>query len=144
MGCRELVKIDYKKPSHIRGVIEFNGLYMPVIDPGILLLGRPSMLSNLSCILTVPHRWQYQQYYTGIIIEDLDELIEYAGSKPGFKPFRDISINIRFVIDMRQSPGAESWLYENHQMLTISRNENQREQDYIAFRQICSGRNVFA
>jgi len=41
-GCRELIKLDYKKPTHIRGVIEFNGLYIPVIDPAILLLGRPS------------------------------------------------------------------------------------------------------
>jgi hypothetical protein len=138
LGCRELISLDYKKPTHIRGVIEFNGLYIPVIDPGILLLGRPSAFSNLSCILIVPHRWQHQLYYTGIVIEDIDEIMEFASSEPNIEPPRDISVNIRFVIDLRKSPGAESWLYENHRMLDICRNENQQERDYIAFKRICS------
>ncbi|MGA2324048.1 MAG: chemotaxis protein CheW [Sedimentisphaerales bacterium] len=138
MGCRELIKLDYEKPTHIRGVIEFNGLYIPVIDPGILLLGRPSAFSNLSCILIVSHHWEYQQYYTGVVIEDIDEIMEFASSEPGVEPLREVSVNIRFVFDMRKSPGAESWLYENHRMLEICRNENQQEQDYIAFKRICS------
>jgi hypothetical protein len=140
LGCRELIKLDYKKPTHIRGVIEFNGIYIPVIDPGILLFGRPSAFSNLSCILIVPHRWQNQQFYTGVIIEDIDEIMEFASSEPGIEPLRDISVNIRFVLDMRKSPGAESWLYENHRMLEISRNENQHEQDYLAFKRIWSNK----
>jgi len=119
LGCRELIKLDYKKPTHIRGVIEFNGLYIPVIDPGILLLDRPSAFSNLSCILIVPHRWEHQQYYTGIVIEDIDEIMEFASSEFDIEPPRDISVNIRFVLDMHKSPGAESWLYDNHRMLVI-------------------------
>jgi chemotaxis signal transduction protein len=138
LGCRELIKLDYKKPTHIRGVIEFNGLYIPVIDPGILLLGRPSVFSNLSCILIVLHRWQHQQYYTGVVIEDIDEIMEFASNEPGIEPLRDISVNIRFVLDMSKSPGAESWLYENHQILEFCRNEYQHEQDYIAFKRKCS------
>ncbi len=144
LGCRELIKFDYKKPTHIRGVIEFNGLYIPVIDPGILLLGRPSAFSNLSCILIVPHRWENQQYYTGVVIEDIDEIMEFASSEPDIEPLRDISVNIRFVLDMRKSPGAESWLYENHRMLDICRNENQQEQDYIAFERRCSEKMLSA
>jgi hypothetical protein len=137
LGCRELIKLDYKKPSHIRGIIEYNGLYVPVIDPAILLLKRPTPLNNLSCILIAPHRWGSQQFYTGIVIEDIDEIMEFATSDPGIGPLRDISVNIRFVLDLRKSPGAESWLYENHRMLDICRNENQQEQDYIAFKRIC-------
>lgn len=144
LGCRELVKLDYEKPTHIKGVIEFNGLYIPVIDPGILLLGRPSAFSNLSCILIVPHRWENQQYYTGVVIEDIDEIMEFASSEPGIEPLRDVSVNIRFVLDMRKSPGAESWLYENHRMLDICRNEYQQEQDYIVFKRICSEKMVHA
>jgi chemotaxis signal transduction protein len=138
LGCRELIKLDYKKPTHIRGVIEFNGLYIPVIDPGILLLGRPSVFSNLSCILIVPHRWENQQYYTGVVIEDIDEIMEFASSEPDIEPLRDISVNIRFVLDMGKSPGAESWLYENYRMLEICRNEYQHEQDYIVFKRRCA------
>jgi hypothetical protein len=144
LGCRELIKLDYEKPTHIRGVIEFNGSYIPVVDPGILLLGRPSVFSNLSCILIVPHRWENQQYYTGVVIEDIDEIMEFASSEPGVEPLRDISVNIRFVFDMRKSPGAESWLYENHRMLDICRNENQQEQNYIVFKRICSEKMVNA
>lgn len=139
LGCRELIKLDYKKPTHIRGVVEFNGSYIPVIDPGILLLGRTTSLNNMSCILVVPHFWEHQRFFTGIIIEDIDEIMEFASSEPGIDPIRDISINIRFVFDLRKSSGAESWLYENHRMLDICRSESQQEQDYIAFKQICSG-----
>jgi hypothetical protein len=138
LGCRELIKLDYKKPTHIRGVIEFNGLYIPVIDPGILLLGSPSIFSNLSCILIIPHHWQQHQYYTGIIIEDIDEIVELAYSVANVEPLRDLSVNIRFVLDMRKSPGAESWLYENHRMLDICRNENQHQQDFLAFKRMWS------
>jgi chemotaxis signal transduction protein len=142
LGCRELIKLDYKKPTHIRGVIEFNGLYIPVIDPGILLLGRPSEFNNLSCILIVPHRWEYQHYDTGIVIEDIDEIIKLASSQPDIDPPGKISVNMRFVLDLRNSPGAESWLYENHRMLDICRNESHAEQDYIAFKRICSEKTL--
>jgi chemotaxis signal transduction protein len=138
LGCRELIKLDYKKPTHIRGVVEFNGLYVPVIDPSILLLGRPTSFSNLSRMLIFPHHWEHQQFYTGIIIEDIDEIMEYASSEPDIELLKDISVNIRFVLDVRKSPGAESWLYKNHQMLGVCRRENQQEQDYIAFKRICS------
>jgi hypothetical protein len=144
LGCRELIKLDYKKPTHIRGVIEFNGVYIPVMDPGILLLGRPTKFNNLSCILIVPHRWEHQQYYTGIVIEDIDEIMEFASSEPNIDPPMNISANIRFVFDLRKSPGAESWLYENHRMLDICRNEKQQEQDYIAFKRICSEKMLSA
>ena len=142
IGCRELVKLDYKKPTHIKGIIEFNSLFIPVIDPCILLLGRPTPLNNLSCILIVPHKWQHQQYYTGIVIEDIDEIMEFASSQPDIEPLKGMSINIRFVIDMRKSPGVESWLYENHRMLEICRNESQIEQDYLTFKRICSEKMV--
>ena len=137
VGCRELIKLDYKKPSHIRGVIEYNGLYIPVIDPCILLLGRSSEFNSLSCILIVPHRWEYQQYYTGIITESIDEITELAACQSDANHEKNISINIRFVLDLHKSPGAESWLYENHRMLDICRNESQAERDYIAFKRIC-------
>lgn len=142
VGCRELIKLDYKKPTHIRGVIEYNGLYIPVIDPGILLLGRPSEFNNLSCILIIPHRWEYQQFYTGIVMENIDEITELAACQPNANPIRNISINIRFILDLRKSPGSESWLYENHRMLDDCRNESQAELDYIAFRQICSKQHL--
>jgi hypothetical protein len=148
LGCRELIKLDYKTPSHIRGVIEYNGLYVPVIDPAILLLNRPTPLNNLSCILIAPHRWEHQQFYTAILIEDIDEIMEFATSQPGIGPLRDISINMRFVLDMRKNTGMESWLYENHQILETCRREYQpldnqlrdelQEQDYIALTQTCS------
>ena len=138
IGCRELVKLEYKKPTHIRGVIEFNGLFIPVIDPGILLLGRPSAFSNLSCILIIPHRWQHQMFYTGVFVEDIDEIMDIASDRPDVEPLRDISVNIRFILDMRKSPGAESWLYENHRILEINRREYQQEQDYIAFSRKCA------
>jgi len=64
--------------------------------------------------------------------------MEFASSEPNIEPTRDVSANIRFVFDLRKSPGADSWLYENHKMLVICRNESQQEQDYIAFKQIRS------
>jgi hypothetical protein len=148
LGCRELIKLDFKKPSHVRGVIEFNGLYIPVIDPAILLLNRPTPLNNLSCILITPHRWGPQQFYTAIVIEDIDEIMEFATSQPGIGPLRDISVNMRFVLDMHKNSGMESWLYENHQLLEACRRQCQPvdseireelfEQDCIAFTHTCS------
>lgn len=147
LGCRELVKLDFKRPSHIRGVIEFNGLYVPVIDPAILLLNRPTPLNNLSCILIIPHRWGTQQFYTAIVIEDIDEIMEFATSQPGIGPLRETSVNMRFVLDMHKNSGMDSWLYENHQILEACRRNSQPvddeigeelpEQNYIGFARAC-------
>lgn len=142
MGCRELTKPDYNKITHISGVIEFNCSYIPVIDPSKLLLGKPSVFSNLSCILVISHHWEYQQFYTGIVIEDIDEIMEFALSNPDIDPLRNISVNIRFVFDLRKNTNAQSWLYENHRILEVCRNESQAEQDYFAFRQICSKQHL--
>jgi hypothetical protein len=134
VGCRELVILDYKKPTHIRGVIEFNGAYIPVIDPGILSLGEPTRFSNLSCILIVPHGVENQKLHTGIIIGDIDEIMEFASSEAP----KNISVNIGFVLDMRKDCGMEPWLYENHRMLDACRRESLQEKDYIDFEKICS------
>ncbi len=140
LNCTELIKLDYETPTHIRGVVEFNGTYIPVIDPAILLLGRPTKFNNLSCILIIPHRWNYQQFHTGILIENIDEIMELASGGLDIEPFEDISPNMRFTLDMLKSSGKEQWLYENYCLFDAHRREQQQEQDYIAFKRICSDR----
>jgi len=54
-GCREIVIPDYKRPSYIRGMIEVEGKYIPVIDPNIYYLSQPTQLTNLACILVLEH-----------------------------------------------------------------------------------------
>jgi hypothetical protein len=70
-GCGEIVIPDYKRPSYIRGMIEFEGNYIPVIDPNIYYQGQPTQLTNLACILVIRHFYEYRNHQTGIILEAL-------------------------------------------------------------------------
>lgn len=96
-GCREILIPDYKTPSHIRGVIELDGKYIPVIDPRISFHGEPAELSPSACILVIEYDHEYQKRYTGVIVPDFQEVTNLvAGNyKPGtaYEP----SFNVRFI-----------------------------------------------
>lgn len=135
-GCREIVIPDYKRPSYIRGMIEFEGKYIPVIDPSIYYRSQPTRLTNLSCILVVKHVYQCRNHQTGIILEDIEEIINLATGNYKTMAMRSLSFNIRFVVRILKKANACKLLSDTHISINLCEQQKQANADFVAFSEI--------
>jgi chemotaxis signal transduction protein len=135
-GCREIIFPDYKIPTYIKGMIEFDGNYIPVIDPKMYFENRSSELTNLTCIIVIEHFYEYQNRQTGIIIEDIEEVQNLAaGSYRSQRP-NVSTVNIRFILKVLKKVNKEKLLNDTHFSIDTREVQKQANADYIAFREI--------
>ena len=119
-GCREIVCLDYKLPSYIKGMIKYEGDYISVIDPNIYFTGQQSMLSNLACILILEYVSNSRRYKTGIIIEDIDEIMSLAADCHERTGFTEPStFNMSFIFNILKKGQAEQFLSNTQALLDM-------------------------
>ena len=143
-GCKELMLSDHKKPTHIKGVIEFEGRYIPVIDPSIWLCGESTRLDHGTCILVVPHTCEYRQYKTGILIQDSEEIMNLAADAYKHGAVKGTSFNMRFVLEIPKSAFASKFLADSHSAFDLCEEQKRMDNDFATFRKILSRRLVHA
>lgn len=163
-GCREIMIPDYKTPTHIRGTIEFEGISIPVIDPGIFFHQNPANATNSTCILVVEHIHESRIKHTGIIIEDIEEIMNLAAGMYKNGTADPLTFNMRFILEMadnfvpvqfqsriavagpradircRRSKkvAANELLSDTHLAFDICEREKQADTDFAAFQEITS------
>ena len=94
-GCRAIMIPDYKTPTHIRGMMEFEGALIPVIDPGISFHNQSAHLSHAACILVVEHGHESRRRRTGVIIEDFEEVMNLAAGSYGSGALKPSTFNTK-------------------------------------------------
>lgn len=135
-GCREIVIPAYKTPVHIIGMIKSDEKFIPVIDPMIWFRGEPTRLTDSACILVVEHSYEYKQFKTAIIINDIEELMNLvAGSYERHVPKR-VSFNVRFVLELYGNSPANDFLTDSHIKLRLCREQKDIEDDFAAFKEL--------
>lgn len=137
-GCREIVIPDYKTPTHIRGMIEFDGRLIPVIDPGQFFHNKPVRITNAACILIIEHDHQCRSRRTGILIEDIEEIMNLAAGNYRTKVLRPSTFNMRFVLNLFEKVVMNELLSDTHMALDLCEREKQAELDFTTFRDIVS------
>jgi chemotaxis signal transduction protein len=135
-GCREIVIPDYKTSTYIRGMIEFEGNYIPVIDPNIYYQGQPSQLTNLACILVIEHIYECRSQRTGIIMGDIEEIINLVAGSYKTSIMKPSTFNMRFVLKILKKADADSLLSDTHTSINLRERQKQANADFIAFREI--------
>jgi len=135
-GCREIVIPDYKKPSYIRGMIEFEGNYIPVIDPNIYYRSQPTQLTNLACILVIKHVHECRNHQTGIILEDIKEIMNLVTSNFRNMVLKTLPFNLRFVLKVLKRSNAYKLLSDTHMSISLCEQQKQANADFIAFSEI--------
>ena len=113
-GCREIMCLDYDVPSYIKGIIKFDKDFISVVDPNIYFRNQQSSLNNLTCILVVDHIFEYRECRTGIIIEDIDEIMNLSEKVFAVKDIDSMPNNFyqilrNYLICMK----SENTYYEN-------------------------------
>ncbi len=137
-GCREILIPDHKTPTHIRGIIEFDGTFVPVIDPGIFFERKATVVTNSACILVIEHIHESRTRRTGIIIEDIDEIMNLAAGSYGGGALVPSTVNMSFVTKMLDKAAANDLLSDTHFAFDLYAREKQAEADFALFQKIAS------
>ena len=137
-GCKELMLSDQKKPTHIKGVIEFEDRYVPVIDPSIWLCGEATRLDHCTCILVVRHSFGYRQFKTGILIQDSEEIMNLAVDAYKHGALKGTTFNMRFVLELPNSAFASKFLADSHLAFNLCEEQKRMDNDFATFRKILS------
>ncbi len=143
-GCREIVIPDYKRPSYIRGMIEFEGNYIPVIDPNIYYRSQPTQLTNLACILVIEHPYECRKHQTGVIIEDIKEIMNLAAGSYKTMALKTLTFNIRFVLKVLKKADTYELLSDTHMSINLREQQKQANADFVAFSEIAGRKLVHA
>lgn len=137
-GCKEIIIPDYKKPVHVRGMIEFDGNYIPVIDPGIWFCGEPTQLTTSACILVVSCSYEYRKFETGILVRDTEEIMNLAAGSYKFADPRECPFNIRFILEISRNDAVNDFLADSHFKLSLCERQKRIDDDFSAFKEIAS------
>ena len=124
-GCRELVIPGYKRLSYIMGMIRFEENYIPVIDPNIYYRSQPTQLTNLACILVIEHIHECQNHQTGIILEDIKEIMNLATGNYKNMALKTSPFNIRFILKLLKRADTYKLLSDTH--ISINLHEQQKQ-----------------
>lgn len=143
-GCRELVIPDYKRPSYIRGMIEFAANYIPVIDPNIYYRSQPTHLTNLACILVIEHVHECRNHQTGIILEDIKEIMNLATGGYKNMALKTLPFNVRFILKVLKRANVYELLSDTHMSINLHKQQKQANADFISFSEIVERELVHA
>ena len=124
-GCKEIMCFDYELPSYIKGLIKYDENYIPVVDPNIYFQGQLSMINNLACIVIIDSIRNCCEYRTGIIIEDIDEILNFAaGNYINMSSAIQLTFNMTFIIDVLRKGPYEQFLFNTQKLLNIREKRN--------------------
>lgn len=124
-------------PKNILGMIEFEPSYIPVVDLSTAFGTKPINIDHSKCILIVEHEYKSLKLYTGIIIQDFEEIEKLAAGifKPGIR--FGASTNMNYVLKMCNNHNDEhEILVESHRILSLlkeSETEIDREYSNLQF-----------
>jgi hypothetical protein len=137
-GCREIVIPEYKMPVHIRGMIEFEESLIPVIDPGIYFYDKSTQITNSTCILVIEHNHECRTRRTGILIEDMEEIMNLAAGNYKTGALKPSSFNMRFILETSKNVAANKLLSDKHMAFELCEQQKQADEDFVIFQKIIS------
>jgi chemotaxis signal transduction protein len=138
LGSRDIVALKDKTPSQIRGLVEFNSVHIPVIDLNLQLYSEPTLLGNSSCIFIVKHRYNDEDCYSGILIEDITQVLDLVEAL-GTKSLKsDLNKITKFVTQIDTPKNIVNILNENHLIIDKYESPCQKNQDFINFKKLIS------
>ncbi len=115
LGTKQVIVLNYRNlPEYMIGRIHYNNKAIPVIDPNIQFTTRPTRINPMSSILIIEHNYENQQFHTGVIIEDIDEILKLAAGAAEHGLKENLSVNMRFILNINTSSNTERMLLHNH------------------------------
>jgi hypothetical protein len=118
-GCRELMPLEGLLPWHVKGMIEYDGQFIPVIDPSAQHGDDFIEITNDSCVLVIGHEYAGAKLYTGIIAGNFEQILQLAISSDT-RDIKACGTNMSFALEMLEQTDdshAGRLLWHNHLLL---------------------------
>ena len=87
-------------PNYIRGVINLRGNVVPVVDLIYLFSKTPSEITKKSCIIIVESSSGDTVSSTGILVDNVDEVIDVLGKDIDPPPAFGTNLKTNFILEM--------------------------------------------
>ena len=87
-------------PDYIRGVINLRGSVVPVVDMLYLFSKTPSEITKKSCIIIVENAGDDGDSYTGILVDNVNEVIDVSGKDIEPPPAFGNNLKTKFILGM--------------------------------------------
>jgi len=121
-GCREITVPTDPPPSPFRGLIELDGQPIPVMDPTARFSAEETQVSDSSCIVAsdsscivvIDREYESQRVRIGVIVGDIDEVMQLAAGVGTASAGAAISVNMDLIVRMFDTSNPQELLAEHY------------------------------
>jgi len=117
-GCREITPLTHPVVDYLRGIIEVDGRFVPVIDINTGFGAEDTEIGPCSCIVVVRHEGAADHLRTGIIVHDIEEVMQLAAGAFQAKTRTETSVNMHLVVEVCNDPRPHELLAAAHRDLS--------------------------
>ena len=106
-------------PDFVRGVINLRGAVVPVIDLAMRFSRPASPITRRSCIVLIEVEAEGEQYYIGITVDAVNEVLEIPGSEIEPPPTFGAKIRSDFIGGMGKIEGKFVIILDADKVLSV-------------------------
>lgn len=99
IGYMEITAIP-QTPDHVKGVINLRGQVIPVVDIRTLFGMETKEVTDQTCIIVVEITQSSRQFSTGVIVDQVSEVLDIPGKDIEEAPQLGGSVDTEFILGM--------------------------------------------
>ncbi len=107
-------------PDYVKGVINLRGQVIPVVDIRTLFGMDPKDVTEETCIIVVEVQRNQRTFSTGVVVDQVSEVLDVAGDAIEEAPQLGTSVNTDFILGMGKVNGAVKILLDIDRVLDCS------------------------
>ena len=97
-GCREILPPSGSAPEHIRGTVELDGQSVPIVDANVWVHAEQTRIDPDTCILIADHRWNSERFHGGVLIPDIEQVMQLAAGSFDSTGRAQAGVNMRLLL----------------------------------------------
>jgi purine-binding chemotaxis protein CheW len=117
-------------PEYIRGVINLRGSVVPVVDLIYLFSKTPSEITKKSCIIIVENTSGDSVHATGILVDNVNEVIDVIGREIEPAPAFGTNLKTNFILGMAKREEEIIILLDMEYLLSFDELSNMSQFDF--------------
>lgn len=107
-------------PDYVKGVINLRGQVIPVVDIRTLFGMETKDITEETCIIVVEVQRSSRTFSTGVVVDQVSEVLDVAGDAIEEAPQLGVSVNTDFILGMGKVNGAVKILLDIDRVLDCS------------------------
>ena len=106
-------------PAYLRGVINFRGNVIPVVDLCELFYRRPGEITDRSCIVILDIRVDGERVEAGVLVDSVNEVVEIDSANIDEPPSFGVGVSMEFILGMGKYENRVVILLKGEMILSL-------------------------